>query len=78
MGGSRNEHVGAARKLLRTLSSAPNPRVRASEIVRELARIEGLSSAEQTALAEMRTWLAQLPNVGLLKGHCDALVARFR
>ena len=77
MAGTRSEHVGAARKLLRMMSSAPDPRARALEIFRELDRVEDLSTAEHAALCEMRTWLGERPAAGQLKARCEALVTRF-
>lgn len=78
MTGTRSEHLSAARKLIRSMPSAPDPRSRASEIVRELARVEGSSPDERVALSEMKAWLGERPAVGQLKPRCEALLARFR
>lgn len=77
MNRTRSEHVGAARKLLRTMSSAPDPRARASEIFRELDRVEDPSTAEHAALSEMRAWLGERPTTGQLKARCETLVKHF-
>lgn len=72
---SRPEALVSARKLCRTLMSAPVPQVRAQAIFAELARAKGWDPAHQALIAAFGAWLASRPPPSVLKSKCEALLA---
>ncbi len=72
---SRPEALASARKLCRTLMSAPVPHVRAQTIFAELVRAKGWPSAHQTLITAFGEWLASRPPPSALKARCEALLA---
>lgn len=74
---SRDEALSAAKKLLRTFDSAPDPQNRARQIYSELNHAEGVSKAERDAIDAFGAWLGQRPRVAELKPRCQGLLARF-
>lgn len=72
----RLEALGAARKLLRGFSGAPDPRRHAQTIYSGLARSEGWSAAEEAAILELGQWLQTRPGIGDLKPGFERLLAK--
>jgi len=72
---SRTEALASARKLCRTLMSAPAPQIRAQTIFAELARAKGWTPAHQALIAAFGEWLASRPPPSALKTRCEALLA---
>lgn len=71
----KTEALSHARKLCRSLSSAPDPRQRVREIISALVHGEGWSTADETAILAFVQWLDARPSAALLKPRCEALLA---
>lgn len=69
------EALTHARKLCRSLGSAPDPRQRVREIISALLHGEGWSASEQRAILEFTHWVDTKPSASLLKPKCEALLA---
>lgn len=74
MGLHRDEAIIAARKLLRTFASSPEPRRQARAIQATLAGASGWSSAEQDSISALGVWLAEMPAEVALRPRCDDLL----
>uniref|UniRef100_B0T6J8 Uncharacterized protein n=1 Tax=Caulobacter sp. (strain K31) TaxID=366602 RepID=B0T6J8_CAUSK len=72
---SRPEALASAKKLCRTLMSAPLPQVRAQTIFAELVRAKGWDPAHQDLITAFGEWLASRPPPSALKARCEALLA---
>jgi hypothetical protein len=75
-GMSRIAARAAARRLARTLASAPDPRRQAFKVLDELARASGWGGSEQAAIAEFGLWLAGGPQHAHLKPAVDRLLEK--
>jgi hypothetical protein len=75
---SRGEALAAARKLLRTFGSAPEPRQRARAIHSELGHAEGLTPSERGEIEALGAWLLERPPISELKPRCERLLAKLR
>jgi hypothetical protein len=58
---SRLEAIGVARKLCRTLASAPDPQKQAQTLVSVLLRAEGWGPAAEREITAFASWLATRP-----------------
>jgi hypothetical protein len=67
--------LAAARRLLRTFASAPDPRRQARMIHSELASAEGWTKAEQKEVDALGAWLQGLPSIGDLKPGCAQVLS---
>jgi hypothetical protein len=72
---TKTEAVTRARKLCRSLGSAPDPRQRVREILNALLHGDGWSDAEERAIHEFAQWVETKPSTALLKPRCDAILA---
>ena len=68
--------LAAARRLLRTFSSAPDPRRQARMIYSELAGAEGWAKAEQKEVDALGAWLQGLPSIADLKPRCADVLTK--
>jgi hypothetical protein len=68
--------LAAARRLLRTFASAPDPRRQARMIYSELASGEGWTRAQRREIDALGVWLGDDPAIGDLKPRCAGLLAR--
>jgi hypothetical protein len=71
----RNSALAAARQLLRTFASAPEPRRHARMIYAELSAVDGWTRTEQTAVDALGSWLQDQPPIAELKPRCAKIVA---
>jgi hypothetical protein len=71
----RSEVLAAARRLLRTLASAPDPKRHARSIYSELAHGQGWSHAEQDKIDALGAWLQGTPSLGDLRPRCEKILA---
>ncbi|MBI1198951.1 MAG: hypothetical protein GC203_13905 [Phenylobacterium sp.] len=78
MSASRNEALSAARKLLRTFGSAPEPRRQARAIYAELTHAAGWTEGERRAIDAFGAWLLAQPSTLELKPRCADLLATLR
>lgn len=76
MSASRLEALASAKKLCRTLDSAPSPHARAQTIFSELRKAGGWSGQEQDEIVAFGTWLSARPPPAALKARCQQLIAR--
>ena len=76
MDATRLEALTTARRLIRTLESAPNPLQQAQTAVTTLVRARGWRPDEEHAILEVATWLAQRPPLEALKPRCQRLLRR--
>ena len=76
MVGYRGEALVAARKLLRTFASAPEPRAQANRIFSELAHAEGWTKAQEAEIARFGAWLTDRPPLAELKARSEQVLAR--
>lgn len=74
---SRDEALSAAKKLLRTFDSAPDPQGRARQIYSAINHAEDLSKAERNDIEAFGTWLSERPLSVELKPRCRGLLKRF-
>lgn len=70
----KTEALSNARKLCRSLSSAPDPRQRIREIISTLLHGEGWSAADEKAILAFTQWVETRPSASLLKPQCEALL----
>ena len=75
---SRVEALAAARKLFRTLASAPDPRQRARAICAELVRASDWTDTQRAAIDELVVWLQAYPPSAELRARCDRLLTSLR
>lgn len=68
------EALAHARKLCRSLKSAPDPYARVREIISALLHGEGWTPAEQIQIRDFTAWVDSRPPGGTLKERCDALL----
>jgi len=73
---TRGEALAAARKLLRTFASAPEPRRQARAIHSELAHAAGWSAAEKAQIDALGAWLQTHPSVSELRSRCEGVLAK--
>ncbi len=73
---SRGEALAAAKKLLRTFDSAPEPTRQARSIYSELSHAEGLSAQERSEVEALGAWLLERPRLSELKPRCAQLLAK--
>ena len=73
---SRREALAAARKLLRTFASAPEPHRQARSIYSQLSHAEGLTTAEREQVETFGAWLQERPRISELKPTCERLLAK--
>jgi len=74
MGAGRGEALSMARKLVRTLDSAPDPRQQAQAAISTLLRESVWAPAEQKELLDLAAWLAQRPAPMALKPRLRAML----
>ena len=72
----RHEAIATARRLKRTLASAPDPRRQAGAIHSALAAGEGWSPQERQAIDELGAWLNGRQSVDALSVKCDDVLGR--
>lgn len=70
----RDEAITAARKLLRTFASAPEPRRQARAMHSALAGAEGWSLAERETIDSLGAWLAETPAEAALRPRCEEVL----
>lgn len=70
----RLEALTAARKLIRTLDSAPNPLRQAQAAVAALMRTGPWTPSAERQIRELATWLAARPPPTALKSRCQAVL----
>lgn len=75
MSGSRQQALADARKLVRTLGSAPDLRRRAQAVLSELKHAEGWSPASAREIAAVEAWLRETPALSALEPRFRALLA---
>ena len=73
---SRREALAAARKLLRTFASAPEPHRQARLIYSQLSHAEGLTAMERDQIEAFGAWLQERPRISELKPTCERLLAK--
>lgn len=71
---SRTEALADARKLCRTIASAPAPDARAREIFSALYRAEGWTPSQARKITEFGGWLNGRPAPEGLKARCEELL----
>jgi hypothetical protein len=75
MSGSRQQALMAARKLVRTFGSAPDPRRRAQAVLSELKHAEGWSAGGLREIGAVEAWLQGAPSLQALEPRLRALLA---
>lgn len=68
------EALAHARKLCRTLASAPLPQVRAKEVFQTLVRAHGWSAAQEQEIIAFGKWLDSRPAPGAMKDRCERML----
>jgi len=76
MDATRIEALITARRLIRTLESAPNPLQQARTAVTVLVRARGWRPEEEEAILQVAEWLAQRPPLVALRPRCQQLLQR--
>lgn len=76
MSGSRHEAITAAKRLLRSLASAPDPRRRARALHAELADADDWTAADRQTIAALGVWLHDNPPLDALRARCGDVVAK--
>jgi hypothetical protein len=74
--GSRQQALAEARKLVRTLASAPDPKRRAQAVLSELRHSGGWSPEARSAIEAADAWLRERPAVEAIGPRLRALLAR--
>jgi len=74
MSTSITEAQTLARKLCRTLASAPLPQERAKQVFQTLARAQGWSLAQEKEIIAFGDWLDTRPAPGAMKERCERLL----
>ena len=73
---SRGEALAAAKKLLRTFNSAPEPQRQARLIYSQLSHADGLTARERDQIEKFGAWLQERPRLSDLKPSCERLLAK--
>jgi hypothetical protein len=68
------EALTAARKLIRTLDSAPHPLQQAQAAIATLMRCGPWPAAAERGILELANWLATRPPPTALKARCQAVL----
>jgi hypothetical protein len=68
------EALSEARRLIRTLDSAPNPQQQAQSAMATLMRCSSWPPASQRKILDLAAWLATRPAPKTLKARCQALL----
>lgn len=76
MSGKRHEAITAAKRLLRTLASAPDPRRRARSLHAELAAAADWTTADREMIASLGVWLQDNPPLDALRARCGDVLAK--
>lgn len=71
---SQGEALAQARKLVRTLGSAPNPQQQAQTAVTALMRSGPWSPAAERQILDLAAWLATRPPPTAIKPRCQAVL----
>lgn len=71
---ARAEALAAARKLVRTLDSAPDPLQQARAAVATLLRAGPWSAAAERQILDLAEWLATRPPPAALKPRCHQVL----
>jgi hypothetical protein len=74
MQGERAEALAAARKLIRTLDSAPDPLRQARAAIAGLLRSGPWSPAAERQILDLAAWLAARPPPTALRARCQAVL----
>lgn len=69
------EAIVLARKLCRSLASAPLPQERARQVFQTLTRARGWNPAQESAILAFGDWLDGRPAPGAMKERCERLLA---
>jgi hypothetical protein len=70
----RTDALSSARKLVRTLDSAPDPWRQAQTAVALLIKEPGWATAEERQILELANWLARRPPPSALKSRCQTML----
>ena len=78
IGMSRSRHgaITAAKRLLRTLASAPDPRLRARAFHAELAVSDDWTADDREIIAALGVWLHDNPPLEALRARCGDVLAK--
>jgi hypothetical protein len=76
MSGSRREAIIVAKRPLRTLASAPDPRRRARALHAELAAADDWTTADREIIAALGVWLQDNPPLDALRPRCGDVLAK--
>ncbi len=71
---ARADALTAARKLIRTLDSAPNPLQQAQAAIAGLMKSGPWAPATERRLLDLAAWLAARPPPNALKPRCQAVL----
>ena len=71
---SRNEALTTSKRLRRSSSSAPDPRVQARAIYTALAAADGWKPQEQQTIDALGAWLAERPSPEALRDRCEQVL----
>jgi hypothetical protein len=74
MDGERAVALAAARKLVRTLDSVPNPQQQAQAAIAGLLRSGPWGSAAERQILDLASWLATRPPPMALKSRCQSVL----
>lgn len=78
MSGSRQEAITSAKRLLRTLSSAPDRRRRARSLHAELAAVADWTTTDRETIAALGVWLHDNPPLDALRARCGDVLAKLQ
>jgi hypothetical protein len=76
MSESRHQALAEARKRVRTLGSAPDPRAQAQAVLSALRPGDGWSSAARAEIAATDAWLKAGPSPSMMEPRLRALLAK--
>ncbi|MBU1376499.1 MAG: hypothetical protein KKE02_06530 [Alphaproteobacteria bacterium] len=76
MSGSHQHALVEARKLVRTLVSAPDPRRRAQEVLSVLKRVEEWPPAAREKIMAADAWLRATPSLATIEPQLRALLTQ--
>lgn len=71
---TRAEALASARKLARTLDSAPDPQAKAKAAVALLLKAGPWSAASERQVLDLAAWIATRPPPTALKPRCQAVL----
>ena len=71
---ARADALSAARKLIRTLDSAPNPLQQAQAAISGLTRSGPWPPSAQGQILDLAAWLATRPPPSALKARCQSVL----